>query len=163
MFKQGFLTTWQHPTKELGSEHNPILSQPVVTIVWATTFRVRGWQKYTQHAVTSTACMDRPAADMCTGRPGHAAKLACGFGPPACVGEACAHLPGDDTTQPSVLPKKGKHVPGISTVTWQRLLDHDKIASARPRPKACTLFYGLPGSQNSVGPGAFSLIMIHIR
>ena len=26
-----------------------------------------------------------------------------------------------------MLPKKAKHKPGISTVTWQRLLEEDKI------------------------------------
>ena len=127
MFKEGFQTTWQHPTTQLGGEPNRITSRPVLTIVFATAFRVEEGQTYRQHAVLATGCMDRPAADMCAGRAGHAAKLACGFGPP-CAGETCAHLgDGDDTAEPSVLPKKGKYVPGTSTVTWQRLLQQDKI------------------------------------
>ena len=68
------------------------MSQPVKTIVLATDFRVEEGQTYTQHVVLATTCMDRPAADMCTGRPEHAAKLTGVFGPLACVGEACTHL-----------------------------------------------------------------------
>jgi hypothetical protein len=127
VFREGFQTQWQHPTTELGGEPNRITSRPVLTIVFATAFRVEEGQTYRQHAVIAAGCMDRPAADMCGGRAGHAAKLACGFGPP-CVGETCAHLrDGDDTEEPSVLPKKGHHVPGKSTVTWQRLLQQENI------------------------------------
>ena len=44
------------------------------------------------------------------------------------MGETCAHLEdGDYTAEPSVLPKKGKYETGTSTVTWQRLLQQDKI------------------------------------
>ena len=94
----------------------------------ATDFRVEEGQTYTQHAVLATACMDRPAADMCAGRAGHCALLACGFGPPGCAGETCGQLEDGDDLE-SVLPKKGKHKPATSTVTWQRLLEQDKITA----------------------------------
>ena len=79
----------------------------------AADFRVEEGQAYTQHAVLATACMDRPAADICAGRAGHAAVLACRFGPPAGAGETCGQLEDEDDLE-SVLPKKGKHKPGIS-------------------------------------------------
>ena len=87
-------------------------------------------QAYTHHVVIACACMDRPAADMCAGRVGHAAKKACGFGG-LCVGATCAGAGvGDDTLNLIVLPKKGKFVPGKSTVTWHRLLDPDQVVDA---------------------------------
>ena len=94
-----------------------------------TGFSVQQGEVYTQHAVIGNGTMDRPAADMCSGRAGHAAKLACGLGLP-CAGETAANAPvGDNAETPSVLPKKGKHVPGRGTVTWHRLLDEFKIVA----------------------------------
>ena len=47
VFKQGCQATWQHPTKELGGEPKPIMSQPVIAIVLGTDFRVEEGQTYT--------------------------------------------------------------------------------------------------------------------
>ena len=74
--------------------------------------------------------MDRPAADMCASRAGHAAKKACGFDGP-CVGATCAGTAvGNDTLNPTVLPKKGQFVPGKSIAILHMLLDPDQIVNA---------------------------------
>ena len=126
--REGFQTTWQHPTTQLGGELAWVRANRF-SRHFSPDIRVPGGQSYTQYAVIACACMDRPAADLCAGRAGHGAKLACGFGVP-CAGATGANAAdGDDANVPSVLPKKGAHVPGNSTVTWHRLLDEQNVAN----------------------------------
>jgi hypothetical protein len=81
--------------------------------------------QFHQHAVIAVAPADQLATQQASGRANHNSTSACPFGPP-CQGNTSATADkGADTSavKTSVIPKHGCHVPGSSTVTWDRLLD----------------------------------------